>query len=96
MLRLNVAIRQTSSPNPLGVVAGDNAGFPNGRRVMDDVVTVELQAFAGLLYPKIDSSYVVDAVVPSVSDGLGPSSTSYLSTFPYLDTPLDGFNNPSM
>jgi hypothetical protein len=93
MLRLNVAI-PAGGTNPIGLLAGDLAGFPNGRRVFDDVVTVELQAIAGLLYPKIDGSYIVDGVVPSVSDGLGPSSTSYMSSFPYLDTPLDGFDNP--
>ncbi len=47
-LRLNMAIPPTPSAkvNPLGVVAGDLAGFPNGRRVFDDVVTVELRAIA--------------------------------------------------
>ena len=94
MLRLNVAVSASGSPNPIGLVAGDMAGFPNGRRVMDDVVTVELQAIAGLLYPLIDASYTVDSVVPGVTDGLGPSSTSYMPSFPYLDTPLDGFDNP--
>ncbi|MBV8528758.1 MAG: DUF4331 domain-containing protein [Candidatus Dormibacteraeota bacterium] len=93
MLRLNVAIPAAGS-NPIGLLGGDLAGFPNGRRVFDDVVTVELQALAGLLYPKIDSTYKVDGVVPSVSDGLGPSSTTYSPTFPYLDNPLDGFDNP--
>ncbi len=48
MLRLNVAVPPSKSPNPLGLVAGDAAGFPNGRRVFDDVVTVEIRAVAGL------------------------------------------------
>ena len=44
-LRLNLAIPPTTSdPNPLGLIGGDLAGFPNGRRVFDDVVTVELRA----------------------------------------------------
>ena len=48
MLRLNVAIPPTTSnPNALGLVGGDLAGFPNGRRVFDDVVTIELRAIAG-------------------------------------------------
>ena len=48
MLRLNVAIPPTTSnPNPLGLLGGDAAGFPNGRRVFDDVVTIELHAVAG-------------------------------------------------
>src|SRR5205807_2125311 len=50
MLRLNMTIPPTpvGSASNLGVVAGDNAGFPNGRRVFDDVVTIELRAIAGL------------------------------------------------
>ena len=47
MLRLNVAIAPSASPNPLGLIGGDAAGFPNGRRVADDVVTIELRAIAG-------------------------------------------------
>ena len=47
MLRLNVAVPPASSPNILGVVGGDVAGFPNGRRVLDDVVTIELRASPG-------------------------------------------------
>ncbi|MCU1393075.1 MAG: hypothetical protein JWM34_1503 [Ilumatobacteraceae bacterium] len=44
--RLNVAIPPATTPNPLGVVGGDLAGFPNGRRPIDDVVSIELQAIA--------------------------------------------------
>ena len=44
MLRLNVAIPPAKKPSPLGILGGDLAGFPNGRRVADDVVTIELQA----------------------------------------------------
>jgi len=49
MLRLNVAIKPTATgaASILGVVGGDNAGFPNGRRVFDDVVSIELKAVAG-------------------------------------------------
>src|SRR3954471_6979302 len=53
MLRLNVAIPPTpkASANPIGLVAGDAAGFPNGRRVFDDVVAIELKAVAGATIP---------------------------------------------
>jgi len=92
-LRLNVAIPPTPSAkvNALGVVAGDLAGFPNGRRVFDDVVTVELRAIAGLTYPLVNSSYTPDAAVNAITDGLTSASTSYLSQFPYLGTPQSGF-----
>ena len=92
-LRLNVAIPPTprAKVNALGVVAGDLAGFPNGRRVFDDVVTVELRAIAGLTYPLVNSSYTPDAAVNAITDGLTSASTSYLSQFPYLGTPQSGF-----
>jgi len=48
MLRLNLAIAPSSSPNAAGVVGGDLAGFPNGRRPQDDVVSIELRAIAGV------------------------------------------------
>jgi Domain of unknown function (DUF4331) len=92
-LRLNVAIPPTPSAkvSALGVVAGDLAGFPNGRRVFDDVVTVELRAIAGLTYPLVNPSYTPDAAVNALTDGLTSASTSYLSQFPYLGTPQSGF-----
>ncbi len=91
-VRLNMAIPPTTSnPNPLGVVAGDLAGFPNGRRVFDDVTTIELRAIAGLTYPLVDKSYTPDKAVNLVTDGLTEANTSYLSTFPYLGTPASGY-----
>ena len=47
MLRLNVAMPPSANPNPLGVLGGDLAGFPNGRRLGDDVVDIALRAMAG-------------------------------------------------
>jgi hypothetical protein len=91
-LRLNLAIPPTTDkPNPLGVVGGDLAGWPNGRRVFDDVVTVELRAIAGLTYPLVNKAYVPDAAASAITDGLDPTSTSYLSQFPYLGTPQSGY-----
>jgi hypothetical protein len=97
MLRLNVAIPPASDPNPFGLVAGDPAGFPNGRRVFDDIVTIELRAIAGLTIPLVHPSYTVDAVVtnPAFSSNLTPGAGRYQSTFPYLGTPHDGFHTPS-
>jgi hypothetical protein len=97
MLRLNTSVPPAKSPNPIGLVAGDAAGFPNGRRPIDDVVTIELQALAGLTFPLIDKNYKVDTVVKSVSDGLTGASVASPPTghFPYLGTPYDGYHNPS-
>src|SRR5262249_33756241 len=47
MLRLNLSVPVTASPNRLGVLANDLQGFPNGRRLTDDVVDIELQALEG-------------------------------------------------
>jgi hypothetical protein len=91
-LRLNMAIPATTTdPSPLGVVGGDLAGFPNGRRVFDDVVSIELRAIAGLTYPLVAPSYTPDGAASVITDGLTEADTTYLSTFPYLGTPQSGY-----
>src|SRR5919204_6470040 len=96
MMRLNVAIPPTKSkPSPLGVLGGDLAGFPNGRRVFDDVVNIELRAIAGLTYPLVNPNYKPDAAASQLTQGLKPESGRYLSKFPYLGTPHDGFHTPA-
>jgi hypothetical protein len=98
MLRLNTSIPPTtSSPNILGLLGGDAAGFPNGRRVFDDVVSVELRAIAGVTFKLVDSSYTVDAAAGELTDGLTPADlgTPYLSHFPYLGGPYDGYHHPA-
>jgi Domain of unknown function (DUF4331) len=96
MLRLNVAIPPTvTNPNPIGLVAGDPAGFPNGRRVFDDVVAIELKAVAGATIPLVDPSYTPDGAAGLVTDGTAPGPGRYQDTFPYLGTPHDGYDTPS-
>jgi hypothetical protein len=98
MLRLNTSVPPaTSKMNILGVVGGDLAGFPNGRRPIDDVVTIELRALAGLTYPLIDKTFKPDAAAGLVTDGLTGTSVASPPTghFPYLGTPYDGYHNPS-
>ena len=60
MLRLNTSITPASSPNISVSLGGDLAGFPNGRRVFDDVVTVELRAIAGAILHLVDPSFTPD------------------------------------
>jgi hypothetical protein len=91
MLRLNVAVPPSKDPNPLGLVAGDAAGFPNGRRVFDDVVTVELRAVAGLTIPLVDPSYTPDDAAGAIKDGTSNTNSDYLRWFPYLGTPAGGY-----
>jgi hypothetical protein len=102
-LRLNMAIPATSKPSNLGLIGGDAAGFPNGRRVFDDVVTIELRAIAGVTLPLVDKSYTPDGAAGEVTDGLTSSATdttadgteNYLSSFPFLGVPHSGFENPA-
>jgi len=97
MLRLNMAIPPTAIENQFGIIGGDLAGFPNGRRVKDDVFTIELRVLAGLTYPLVDKTYIPDPAAAAVTDGLIPANVNapYLPTFPYLGVPYDGFDNPS-
>jgi hypothetical protein len=97
MLRLNTSIPPSSNPNILGLLGGDLAGFPNGRRVFDDVVSVELRAIAGATYALIDSKFTPDTAAGALTDGLTPSSLGmpFLDVFPYLGVPFDGYDDPS-
>ena len=99
MLRLNMAIVPSSSPNILGLVGGDAAGFPNGRRVADDVVTIELRAIAGVTYPLVNPGFTPDGAAGLIYDIEDPATNtppvSYLSSFPYLNHPESGFDVPS-
>jgi hypothetical protein len=97
LLRLNMAIPPSSSPSVFGLLGGDLAGFPNGRRVFDDVVAIELRAIAGATYPLVNSSFTPDAAAAIVDDGVSPNDlgTPYLQQFPYLGTPFSGFDVPA-
>ena len=97
MLRLNVAIKPSAEPSIYGILGGDLAGFPNGRRVFDDVTAVELRALAGATYALVDKSYTPDAAASAVTDGLTPADLTapYLDTFPYVGVPHSGFDTPS-
>ena len=53
----------------------------NGRRVFDDVVSIELRAIAGLTYPLVMPSYTPDAAASAITDGLTDADTTYLPTF---------------
>jgi len=100
MLRLNLAIPATTKGvNNLGLIGNDPAGFPNGRRVFDDVTTIELRAVAGATLPLVDKTFTPDAAASQITDGLTADVTdttamgteNYLLGFPYLGTPHSGF-----
>jgi hypothetical protein len=97
MLRLNTAIKPSSDPSIYGLLGNDLAGFPNGRRVFDDVTAVELRALAGATYALVDKSYTPDAAASAVTDGLTPVDLDipYLESFPYLGVPHSGYTTPA-
>jgi len=96
LLRVNLAIPPAASPNRLGLLGGDIAGFPNGRRVADDVVNIELQAVAGAVLNLVDKTFTPDAAVGAVDQGVTPDvNDRYQKSFPYLGTPKDGFHTPA-
>jgi len=95
MLRLNVAIPPAKKPNPLGLLGGDLAGYPNGRRVTDDVTTIAIRAVAGVTYALVEPEYEVDAAAKAVTQGIAPSATRTQAAFPYCADPHGGYQFPS-
>jgi hypothetical protein len=97
-LRLNLAIPPAAKPNRLGLMGGDLAGYPNGRRLGDDVVDIMLRA-VGDGYGKdlAGTLAAVGTTVPdlkasrSLGDGCGSNDRKALKTFPYVPAPWDGY-----
>lgn len=97
-LRLNMGIAPTGpanaagTPNRLGFLGGDNAGYPNGRRVGDDVVDIIVRVAAGgtTLTPAFN-------VAPNnlLGDGVNENDRPFLTRFPYLATPYAGYDSPT-
>ena len=87
-----------TSQKRLGVMAGDNAGFPNGRRPGDDVVDIELRVAMGVLCHALPGAFGCGpANAPSgnlpFTDGVSVDSSFFDGTFPYLKAPLRGSPN---
>ncbi|MDP4504645.1 DUF4331 domain-containing protein [Nonomuraea turcica] len=78
-LRLNMSIAPSKDPNRLGVLAGDLQGFPNGRRLGDDVVDIELQAVAGAAQS--------GKLVPGLTDKVDKNDKPFGQSFPYIPLP---------
>ncbi len=92
MLRLNLAIPPASTPSAFGLLGGDTAGFPNGRRVADNVVAIELRAVAGVTLPLVRPSFTADGAAALLTDGTA-NDLPYLTTFPYLAHPHEGYEH---
>jgi hypothetical protein len=83
VLRLNLAIPVAKNPSRLGVLGGDTQGWPNGRRLGDDVIDIAEQAVGGFLK---------DVKLP-LGDGVDADDQKLLSVFPYVGDPQSGFDN---
>jgi hypothetical protein len=82
-LKINLGVPPTTTPSRYGLIGGDLAGFPNGRRLGDDVTDIELRVIAGAL---------VGNNVP-LGDGVDHNDVPFLGTFPYVAPPHDGFGS---
>lgn len=85
MLRLNMDIPPCSADcSTLGVIDGDLAGFPNGRRLDDDIIDVALRVTMGVLLPGHD------AAADTIGDGVDANDSSFNTEFPYVAYPHSG------
>ena len=96
-LRLNVAIKPSAAVcqgKRLGAIEGDFAGFPNGRRLEDDVTDIELRAVAGGYGPILNGALGLPNFAPGnvLGDGVDKNDRPCLSSFPYVGTPHSGYD----
>jgi len=91
LLRLNTGVPPTpaASRSRLGALAGDLGGFPNGRRVSDDVVDISLRVVAGVLAGFNTAPYNL------IGDGVNTNDVPYQETFPYVAFAQSGLRNPA-
>ena len=95
MLRLNMGVPPTKNPSRLGVVAGDLAGFPNGRRLWDDVTDIEIRAFADGYGKFLNKNFKLPNLSPNntLGDGCDANDVAFTKSFPYLATPHQGYDH---
>ncbi|MBA2389430.1 MAG: DUF4331 domain-containing protein [Geodermatophilaceae bacterium] len=88
MLRLNMSIPPTENPDRLGVLAGDLQGFPNGRRLIDDVVDIEIQVVEGFFVDG-DGDGEPDGLVEALAagDAVNENDVPFSNSFPYIALP---------
>ncbi len=100
LMRLNVAVPATAfgSQNRLGVIGGDLAGYPNGRRPGDDVVDITLRVAAGVLLPgnacSGGTANCNQAPNNQLGDGVNENDRAFRTSFPYLASPWSGYEVP--
>ena len=82
------------TPSRLGAIDGDLCGFPNGRRLLDDVTDIELRALVEGYGPTLNAVLGVPNRTPNnlLGDGVDANDTPFLSAFPYIGTPHQGYD----
>lgn len=101
LMRLNLAVapraQGASGASRLGVIGGDNSGYPNGRRVFDDVADITLRVAAGVL---LTGNQCAGGTMPcnaspnnALSDGIDGNDRAFRTTFPYLASPTSGYDS---
>lgn len=109
MLRVNTGIKPNAagacvfgvtgggSPSRLGVLEADLCGFPNGRRLLDDVVDIEIRAVADGYGPVVNSFY--GDLTPNnegsntLGDGVDENDKSFMNSFPFIAVPHEGYEH---
>ena len=79
-LKINLGVPPSDTENRFGVIGGDKAGFPNGRRLGDDVVDITLRVVGG---------YLIGKKLP-LGDGVDRNDRPFGPTFPYVAEPQPG------
>ena len=87
-LKINLGVAPVAAENRFGVIAGDTAGFPNGRRLGDDVVDIELRVIGGFLLPEDQGGKKLP-----LGDGVDMNDKPFLSSFPYVAPPTPGYDS---
>ncbi|MEO8437911.1 MAG: DUF4331 domain-containing protein [Chloroflexota bacterium] len=107
MLRVNLGIKPNAAgacvfgvtgggtPSRLGALEGDLCGFPNGRRLLDDVTDIEIRAIIEGYGPTLNAVLGVPNRTPNntIGDGVDANDTAFLTSFPYIGTPHQGYDH---
>ena len=84
-MRLNMSIDPCSTTcSPFGVLGGDTAGFPNGRRLTDDIIDISLRVVLGVLLAQNSP------LSETIGDGVGANDVPFNTEFPYVAYPHSG------
>ena len=108
LLRLNTDIKpgvqgacpggtaSNAAPDRLAVLAADLCGYPNGRRLADDVIDIDLRVFAQGYGTFLNGAFGLPNLSPNnqLGDGVDMNDVSFSNTFPYVASPHQGYEVP--